>query len=400
MSKIPSRQTLAGIGNKPLYVPMDGDGNATVPGNLRVEGNTVSVGSTEIDGTLSATSNATVSGTFQVGADTTLQGRLSVGLDVDAESVTSRSSIAAGTTITALTSVTAGTSMSAGTSMNIGTSLNINSTNSENGNCTVQAPGIFVGNGSGLTGIPPSTLPALPSFSVQSQLIDFGLIEPNRINPEDGPATPYVNIPIEMFGKPAGIYFWKTDANIQIQYLWNSASGFVYWNPDAAVKISGQSTWSLTEDAEGGPEFGFYSLTWSYLSLDPTTNTRFNIQIESTNGSVNPLQYANYYVNFYKIADLTGGGQPLPVPTGLAVSSITSTTAVASWNVVPGNTYTIFLTVGSTTQAYSATTSPVTLGEAPIPALFGDTEYSITIDAHTPTQTSAQSAPVLFTTLA
>jgi hypothetical protein len=323
-----------------------------------------------------------VSCTFLFGGNNTLQGTLSVATSVDAQTVVSEGA------------------MSAGTSMNVGTALNINSTNSLNGNCTVQAPGIFVGNGSGLTGIPPSTIPALPSFSVQSQLINFGLIEPNRINPEDGPATPYVNIPIEMFGKPAGIYFWKTDANIQLQYLWNSASGFVYWDPNAAVKISGQTTWSLTEDAEGGPEFGFYSLTWSYLSLDPTTNTRFNIQIESTNSSVNPLQYANYYVNFYKIADLTGGGQPLPVPTGLAVSSITSTTAVASWNVLPGYTYTIFVTSGLDTQAYSATTSPVTLGVLPIPELFPETPYSITIDAHTPTQTSAQSSPVLFTTLA
>ena len=358
-----------------MYVPMDGDGNATVPGNL------------EVDGILSATSSATVSQTLLVGADATIQGRLSVGLDVDAESVTSRSSIAAGTTITALTS------------MNVGTSLNINSTNSENGNCTVQAPGIFVGNGSGLTGIPPSTLPALPSFSFQSQLIDFGVITPYRFNPEVETFTPYVSIPIEMYGKPAGIYFWKTDANIQIQYLWNSASGFVYWDPNAAVKISGESTWSLTQDAIGAPE-GDYSLTWSYLSNDPTTTTRFNVQIESTNSSVNPLQYANYYVNFYKIADLTGGGQPLPAPTGLAVSSITSTTAVASWNVVPGNTYTIFVSAAGSTQAYSATTSPVTLGVLPIPELFPDTPYSITIDAHTPTQTSAQSAPVSFTTLA
>jgi hypothetical protein len=34
MSKIPSRQILAGTGNLPLYVPMDGDGNASIPGNI------------------------------------------------------------------------------------------------------------------------------------------------------------------------------------------------------------------------------------------------------------------------------------------------------------------------------------------------------------------------------
>ena len=37
MSKIPSRQTLAGIGGNTLYVPMDGEGNALITGNLQVQ---------------------------------------------------------------------------------------------------------------------------------------------------------------------------------------------------------------------------------------------------------------------------------------------------------------------------------------------------------------------------
>ena len=359
MSKIPSRQTLAGIGGNPLYVPMDGDGNATVPGRLTV------------GGVLTVNANSVLNGAVAIGQDATVAGDLGVTGSIETLSV------------------------------DIKQGLNINSTNVVDGDCILQSPGIFVGNGSGLTNLPPSTLPTAPTFFFQSGATNWGFVEPNRMFPEDEEPVPYVQIPCDLAGKPPGVYMWKTDANILVQQIWNSASGLVYWD---GTKVSGQTTWSLTQDES--IDNPLYFLTWSYLFY--TSLTGFYVQIESSYDTVpvDPLQYDHYYVNFYKIGDISGGATPLPTPTGVAVSAITDASATVTWTQVPGYTYTVYLTQGSTVKAYSAgqtgtlvfpTTRPPPIPS--IPELTANTAYSVTVQAQLSVQTSAQSSPVSFTTL-
>lgn len=359
MSKIPSRQTLAGIGGNPLYVPMDGDGNATVPGKL------------------------TVGGVLTVNADAALNGAVAINQDA---------SVGGALTVTGDLSALAA---------DLKQGLNINSTNDPDGNCTLQSPGIFIGNGSGLTNLPPSTVPIVPDFYFQSTALEWGFLPANRMLPEDEDPVPYVAIQCDLSDKPPGIYMWKTDANIVLQNLWNSASGLVYWDGE---KVSGQTTWSLTQNLTiDNPE---YFLTWSYLFLASLTG--FYVQIESSypDFPVDPLQYDHYYVNFYKIGEIAGGATPLPTPTGVAVSDITTTSATVTWTQVPGYTYTVYLTQGATIKAYSAGQSgslvfptPRDPPIPPIPALTPGTDYSVTVQAQLSVQSSAQSSPVSFTTL-
>jgi hypothetical protein len=357
MSKIPSRQTLAGIGGNPLYVPMDGDGNATVPGRLTV------------GGVLTVNANSVLNGAVAIGQDATVAGDLGVTGTLDALSA------------------------------DLKQGLNINSTNAIDGNCTLQSPGIFVGNGSGLTNLPPATVPIAPDFFFQSEAINWGVLPVNRMVPEVEEPVPYVAIQCDLVGKAPGIYMWKTDANILVQQIWNSASGLVYWD---GTKVSGQTTWSLIQDENvDNPE---YFLTWSYLFF--VSLTGFYVQIESSYGTVpvDPLQYDHYYVNFYKIGDISGGATPLPTPTGVAVSAITDASATVTWTQVPGYTYTVYLTQGATVKAYTAGQSgslafPTARAVGPVPALTANTPYSVTVQAQLSVQTSAQSSPVSFTTL-
>jgi hypothetical protein len=202
-----------------------------------------------------------------------------------------------------------------------------------------------------------------------------------------------------MYGKPPGLYFWKTDADIDIQYLWNSASGFVYWD---GIKISGETTYSLTQlNSALNP---LYSLTYSELSY--TSLTVMVVHMESTNTSIDPLQTDSYYINFFKISDLGGSAVPLPTPTGLAVSAVTANNATLTWNQVAGYNYYVYLTDLNTsaitaysvkqvgTITFSALTPPVVLASA--------TNYSVEIQASffsgSQTQLSQRTNPVLFTT--
>jgi hypothetical protein len=265
-SRIPSRQTLAGFGDVLIRVPMDGEGNATVENNLSVGGNTLlkktlDVGATGhfrgdviIDGELDV-ANLVISGSELIDGSLTVKG------DVRATSFT--------TGVTGLTG----------------------------GNITCVAPGRFVGDGSGLTNLPVAPpIPITGAFSFTSTGIPLPLV--NRMNPESIEIVPfYVQIPCEMFGKPPGLYFWKTSTNILLQQLFNSASGYVFWD---GTKVSGHTTWSLTQDDPiSNP---FYSLTWSYLFS--TSLTGFYVQIESSNGSVAGLT-STYTVTFYLIAPIS-----------------------------------------------------------------------------------------------
>lgn len=362
MSKIPPRLTFSGI-DAPLYVPMDGEGNATVPHNLTTEsllvkstsqfnGLVTSVGNLNIGGSLGVTGSANVGGSLGVTGSANVGGNLGV---IGSANVGSLSTV---------------------------------------GNVSVGAPGIFVGNGQGLTNLPPANIGLTPSFYFQSELIDFYEL-PNRFLPEAEPEvvpTVGVAIPCEMFGKPPGLYYWKTEANILLQNLFNSASGLVYWD---GTKVTGETTWSLYQSTSVlNP---IYSLTLSYLFL--TSLTGFYVALESTNTSIDPLQPDNYYVNFYKVADLGGSATPLPTPTGLSATGTSGTTAAISWNYVSPYNYTIY------NQGPTGAPSVVNVGSTGSYGLTGltpSTAYSVEIQASTfvgsQTQVSARTGPVGYTT--
>ena len=343
-SKIPPRLTYSGI-DAPLYVPMDGEGNATVPHKLTTE-NLEVTGSSAFDGVVSMLGNLTVD---------------------------------AGITSTTITA-TAG----------INTSGNCNI----NGNCIVAAPGIFVGNGQGLTNLPPSNIGLQPAFYFQSQLEDF-LPGANYFIPEDeeNPAV-VLTIPCEMYGKAPGLYYWKTDANILLQNLWDSASGLVYWD---GTKVSGETTWSLVQYTS--IDNPLYFLTFSELSIDSLT--RFNVVMNCSYPTfpVDPAQYDHYYVNFFKIADLGGSATPLPTPTGLAVSDIGSTTATLTWDYVEPYNYTIY---NQGPAGPPTIISAGSVGSYDLTGLTAGKDYTVQIQASyfngSQSQVSARSAAVPYTT--
>ena len=321
MSKIPSRQTLAGIGENQLYVPMDGNGNASISGNLKISAN-VSVAGEASASTLTIENNALVkqnlvvegtaiSETLQVngsgtiaqnllvsGSETILQDLAVEGNQLIAKNLTINKSLLVDENLSVVGSATVQSSSVLGSQMigaelSVGNGIVAGSLTTAAGNIICGAPGIFVGNGSGLTNLPQATL-GPPAFYFQSQLINFSVVVPNRFDPAINVPTPAVTIPCEMFGKPTGLYFWKTDSNIALPQLFNSASGMLYWD---GTKISGQTTYSLTQLVSAFNPL--YSLTMTYLSF--TSLTVMDVVIESTNSSINPAQFDAYFVNFYKI---------------------------------------------------------------------------------------------------
>lgn len=350
MSKIPPRLTYSGI-DAPLYVPMDGEGNATVPHNLKTESLNVTTTS-QFDGLVTSLSNVSIGGNLNV------TGSANVG------------------------------------SLGVTGTANVGSL-STNGNVSVGPPGIFVGNGQGLTNLPPSNIGLTPSFYFQSSNVDQFYIEPNRFLPEATPvAVPTVGvaIPCEMYGKPPGLYYWKTDANILIQNLFASASGLVYWD---GTKVSGESSWSLFQGTSVlNP---LYSLTLSYLFT--TSLTGFYVAMESTYGAIDPFQYDHYYVNFYKLADLGGSAAPLPTPTGLTATPLTKNTANLTWDYVSPYNYTIYNQGPSGPPTVIGAGSTGSYG---LTGLLGSTNYSVQIQASTfvgsQIQVSARTGPVGYTT--
>jgi len=342
-SKIPPRLTYSGI-DAPLYVPMDGEGNAKVPHKLTaeliqtplVEALAANVALLEV------ADYATVNGDLEVDGDAKLYG-----------------------------------------------------------NCIVEgATGMFIGNGQGLTKLPPTTLALTPSFYFQSDPASF--IPPNLTNrffPEAPLPGVQCTITCDLYGKPPGLYFWKTDANISIQNLFNSASGLVYWD---GTKVSGETTYSLYQPGYAlNPD---YSLTFSWLFY--TSLTGFYVTMESTNTSINPLQYDHYYVNFFKMADLGNGQTSLPVPTGVGVTGTTSTTTTVNWDYVLDNNYAVYISgPGGPTgpnyeiKGYSAGST----GSFGVTGLTGGSGYTAQVQASqfvgSQTLVSPTSAPVAFTTI-
>lgn len=299
-AKIPARQTLSGDGGNKLYVPSDGEGNALVTGNLQV------------DGKIIANQGATVEG-LTVNGNIKVNGRIE-GNNIDAPFPSTISLIPGVQGSTSTNAVFSGSIQVPGiiTSGFLNPSTiqlvpGLGGVGTEQANFsgkliapTYIATGVpgFVGDGSGLTNLPPNGGLGPPAFFVQSTFTDFGVLAPNRFVPEIEPPIPAVTLimSVEMFGKPPGLYFWKTDANIDGQLLWNSASGLVYWD---GTKVSGQSTWSLIQDLSIlNPE---YFLTWSYLSA--ISLTKFDVQMESSYITIpiNPAQPTSYYINVYKL---------------------------------------------------------------------------------------------------
>ena len=314
-------------------------------------------------GNLSVGGTADIAGTIDVVGNATLQGSLGVDGDIVVEG-----------------EVDVGTSLTTGARPGV-----------VGGNITCTAPGIFVGNGSGLTNLPPVSIQSA-AFTFQSQFIDFGLITPNRFLPEDGIPVPYVSIPCDFFNREPGLYFWKTDAAISIQNLFNSASGFVWWD---GTKVSGQTTWNLTQI--GTIDNPLYSLTWSYLFY--TSLTGFYVQIESDNTSVNPLQPDDYFVNVYKIAALTATPiAPLPqVQNVVGTAGMDATSLNITFDPVVGATFyvaTLSDSSGDEGSVYfGAASSPITAT-----GLISNEPYTIRVSAQNATQTGIASAAVVANT--
>ncbi len=258
------------------------------------------------------------------------------------------------------------------------------------GHITCTAPGVFVGNGSGLTNLPPATLTPTPDFFFQSNITNFGIVTPNRFVPEDPLGAAFVNIPCDLFNRPPGLYFWKTDAAISLQNLFNSASGFVWWD---GTKVSGQTSWSQTQfESIDNP---VYSLTLSYLFF--TSLTGFFVSMESGNSSINPAQPTDYYVNFYKIATINTTPAPnLPAPDNLNVATNGNARELTiAFDPVVGATFYVATLTDST-----GTTSYVGNSMSPIVAtgLISDEPYSVVVRAQNATQTGLPTPPVVQTT--
>lgn len=288
-SRIPSRQTLAGFGDVLIRVPMDGEGNATIENNLFVGGDSRIIGKSSVggnltvSGNLNAKSNSAITGTLDVGATGHFRNNLVVDGELDVANLIISGSEVIDGNLTVKGDVRA-------------TSFTTGVPGIPGGNITCVSPGKFVGDGSGLTNLPIiPPIPAGGAFSFTSTSVPFPLV--NRMNPLSEIIPYYVQIPCEMYGKPPGLYFWKTSSNIEAQLLFNSASGYVFWD---GTKVSGHTTWSLTQDDP--IDNPFYSLTWSYLFSASLTG--FYVQIESSNSSVAGLT-STYTVTFYLIAPIS-----------------------------------------------------------------------------------------------
>lgn len=258
------------------------------------------------------------------------------------------------------------------------------------GNITCSPPGVFVGNGSGLTNLPPTTLSSVPDFFFQSSITDFGVVAPNRFVPEDTLPVPFVNIPCDFFGRPPGLYFWKTDAAISFQNLFNSASGLVWWD---GTKVSGETSWSQTQfESIENPA---YSLTISYLFF--TSLTGFFVSMESTNTSIDPLQPTDYYVNVWKIAGINATPTPsLPAPDNLAVVTGGNPRELdIAFDPVVGATFYVATLTDSSgrTSYFGNATSPIIATN-----LISNESYAVVVRAQNATQTGLPAGPVSQTT--
>ena len=278
-----------------------------------------------------------------------------------------------------------------------------------NGNLTVlpqvgvsPANGIISGNGGGLTNLPPVSISGRPDYAFQSSIASF---EPpynpavNYFDPEGTEvAVPIVcAITCDFAGKVPGIYFWKTRSTILFQDLWNSASGMILWDGN---RIYGEMSWAchqatLTEQLGIlDPEYTL-TRTVSPLALDPESYpTAMIVVMESTNTSINPLQYSDYYVDFYRIGAFTAQVPAPPAPTGFAVSRITGYDASITW-VCPGGTEfsSVLTPAGDVPNPQITTTIRLTQN-----ALTPDTTYSIVVTGDNSGGPSPPSAPFSFAT--
>jgi hypothetical protein len=123
---------------------------------------------------------------------------------------------------------------------------------------------------------------------------------------------------------------------------------------------------------------------WNLTGLTPSSNHQ--VAVDASNGAGQSAPSAA--VNFTTPAV----GTPPATPTGLAVSAVTSTTATVTCNSV-SNASDYVLSVDGIALAAQATPAWNLVGLDP------STTHSVTVDASNSEGTSAESAPVNFTTL-
>jgi hypothetical protein len=263
---------------------MDGEGNARVENNLFVGGDQTVAGNISVTGDSAISGNSTVGLTLDVAGNAHFFSNAIVDGELDVANLVISGSETIDGSLTVKGDVRA-TSFTTGVTGIVG------------GNITCVSPGRFVGNGSGLTNLPITTIPAGGAFSFSTDVVTPSI--GNRFTGFDPPLLAGVaSIECEMSGKPPGLYFWKTTTNIEFQQLFNSASGYVFWD---GTKVSGETTWSLTQASSTAPASAVYSLTRSYLFFE--TITGFYITIESTNLSVD-FGYT-FTATFYLIAPIS-----------------------------------------------------------------------------------------------
>jgi len=262
--------------------------------------------------------------------------------------------------------------------------------------------GIISGNGGGLTNLPPTSISGSPDYTFQSDAQSF--LPP--YNPTVNyflPDATEVIIPIacgiecDFAGKVPGIYFWKTRSTIQFQYLWNSSSGMIMWDGN---RIYGEMSWSCHQatlsEALGitDPEYTM-TRTVSPVITNPLDNpTAMIVVMESTNSSINPVQFSDYFVDFYRIGAFTAQVPAPSAPIGFAVTRVTGYDASITW-VCPGATqYSCVLTPPGD-SGNPQTTTTVRLNQS---ALTPSTSYSLVVTGANSGGSSPASNPFAFAT--
>jgi hypothetical protein len=197
-------------------------------------------------------------------------------------------------------------------SASIGEGLLVNSTGATGGNLVLQGPGIFIGDGSGLTNLPPASI-GDPAFTIDGSTPYPA--PPNRFLVDDPLIPVQTRFTCDFFNRPAGLYFWKTRSNILVQELFNSASGWVYWD---GTQVYGVSMSAITQ----GTSIDNPIYSYTYTNSFDTSNTGFYIYAESTTSSIDV--FYSYYADFYLVLP-AGPVGPKPPPSGDITAVIAGT---------------------------------------------------------------------------
>ena len=239
--------------------------------------------------------NAAIDGNLTVGGDITFDGDLTVEKDLRVNGHTYLQNTSAGP-ITADSVLTPGNLQGA----NVYAAVSLTTENGMVSRGSIKigpdaADGSsFIGNGSGLTNLPPVTI-AQPYASVVNGITDYG-VSPNQFFPEDpAQAEPYVYTAVNFKtlngGNPAppGVYVLTTRlSNLLLTYLEVSNSITVTWN---GSKLYGFSQYERFQIAVDEVELWFspqYSqITWNSGS-DPAVED-YDATVYCTYGATLPI---------------------------------------------------------------------------------------------------------------